>query len=63
MEPLLTIRECADWLRVTTRAVHKWVRLDDDPLPVLYAGSKPLFDRQAVLEWLGRRRPAPKERD
>lgn len=58
---LLTINECAEFLRSSTRAIHKWTRLEKDPLPVFYAGSKPLFDRTDVIEWLKRNRPKSTE--
>lgn len=51
---LLTINECATFLRSSTRAIHKWIRQKEDPLPVFYAGSKPLFDQTQVIEWLKR---------
>ena len=49
---LLTIKEIAEFLRCSTRAIHKWTRLKNKPLPVLYAGRKPLFQKDAVLDWL-----------
>lgn len=55
---LLTLKEVALYLRSTTRAVHKWTRLKTNPLPVLYAGSKPLFDPAAVRSWLETRQGA-----
>lgn len=54
---LLTIKELAEFLRCSTRAIHKWTRQKDNPLPVLYAGRKPLFQKDSVVEWLKGRKP------
>ena len=60
---LLTRKELARFLHVSTDAVDKYVRDKADPLPVLRFGRRHLFDREEVLNWMRRRsQPARKRR-
>lgn len=50
---VLTTRQLADYLQVSTQSILNWVRRDKDknPLPVKYAGADPRFDLEEVKEW------------
>lgn len=52
----LTVPEVAELLRISTRTVYAWVAVDKIPFRKP-SRNRLLFDREAILEWLGRQGP------
>lgn len=50
----MTVKEVADFMRVSTNAVYEWI--DKKDFPALSAGDDWRFDKQAVIEWMKRPR-------
>ena len=53
-EALLTLREAAAFLRHHAKTVERWAR--EGKIPHYRVGSRVLFRRSDVLQWLGERR-------
>lgn len=51
---LLTLKETAALLRHHPKTVERWAR--DGKIPFYRVGSRVLFQRSDVLQWLGERR-------
>jgi len=54
----MTVKEVADFMRVSPNAIYQWVEKKD--FPALSAGDDWRFDKQAVIEWM--KRPRKKTR-
>jgi len=52
--PLLTLKETAEFLRLHPKTVERWAR--EGKIPFYRVGSRVLFQRSDVLQWLGERR-------
>lgn len=52
--PLLTLKETAELLRHHPKTVERWAR--EGKIPSYRVGSRVLFQRSDVLQWLGERR-------
>ena len=48
---LLTTKQIAKYLNVSTQSILNWVKRDTDPLPVHYVGADPRFDLKEIKEW------------
>jgi hypothetical protein len=53
-ERLMTRREVARYLRVSLDGIRTLQRREVDPLPVLMAGRRFLYERREVLKWARR---------
>lgn len=49
--PLLTIREAAEVLGVTTATVNRWAAQDDDPLPSKRLGLRRVIFPEDLRRW------------
>jgi excisionase family DNA binding protein len=50
MNDLMTVNEAAAFMRVRPNTVYTWV--ENGRLPHLRAGSRILFEREVLLNWL-----------
>ncbi|MBZ0159479.1 MAG: helix-turn-helix domain-containing protein [bacterium] len=48
----LTVREVADYTRLSIRTIRKWVHDPHQPLPHYKCGGKLLFRRDQIDQWL-----------
>lgn len=49
---ILTAEQVVDFLQVSRKSIHNWMRLPKDPLPAYRKGARLFFVRDEVLQWL-----------
>jgi len=54
-EEILTIRACADFLKVHPKTLARWKRDGTFPLPCIPVGSRVRYRKRDVLAWLSAR--------
>lgn len=54
LHKVLTIKQLAEFLQVSTQSILNWSRRekDENPLPVRYAGANPRFYKSEIDEWM-----------
>lgn len=52
MEELITTKELAAKLKITTRTIYNWI---DDGMPVVKIGYSNRYELEKVMNWLSKR--------
>lgn len=57
-EPMMKMKEVAEWLRVSEKTIQRWIKLG---MPVINVGSETRpdwrFDEQKVMTWIEAGKP------
>ena len=53
-DPLLTVKQVAEWLNYKPKTIYDWAA--QRRIPCLRLGGGIRFERNAILRWLGRRK-------
>lgn len=53
---LITLKQVADRMGVTTRTICRWNRLGDGPLRVQGKRTRPMYDPEDVERWIEERK-------